>query len=129
MGTLSHNGDRDVGDSKLVPVANVKRKWISTKWPKPSTTSRSLFWTSLEINEHFKFVDTDEDDIIMTGKQIDFMESEGLDTTGMRRFNNESISRGVANTHVFQETLKTRANSFRAHCQKIQKYPKYQNVP
>ena len=38
----------------------------------------------------------------MTGKQIDFMESEGLDTTGMRRFNNESISRGVANTHVFQ---------------------------
>ena len=106
MGTLSHNGDRDVGDSKLVPVANVKRKWISTKWPKPSTTSRSLFWTSFEINEHFKFVDTDEDDIIMTGKQIDFMESEGLDTTGMRRFNNESISRGVANTHVFQETLK-----------------------
>ena len=45
----------------------------------------------------------------MTGKQIDFMESEGLDTTGMRRFNNESISRGVANTHVFQETLKTRS--------------------
>ena len=67
-----------------------------------------------EINENFKFVDTDEDDIIMTGKQIDFMESEGLDTTGMRRFNNESISRGVANTHVFQETLKTRANSFPA---------------
>ena len=57
----------------------------------------------------FQFVDTDEDDIIMTGKQIDFMESEGLDTTGMRRFNNESISRGVANTHVFQETLKTRS--------------------
>ena len=74
-----------------------------------------------EINENFKFVDTDEDDIIMTGKQIDFMESEGLDTTGMRRFNNESISRGVANTHVFQETLKTRANSFPAHCQKTQK--------
>ena len=59
------------------------------------------------MNKKFKFVDTDEDDIIMTGKQIDFMESEGLDTTGMRRFNNESISRGVANTHVFQETLKT----------------------
>ena len=80
-----------------------------------------LNFFSFEINENFKFVDTDEDDIIMTGKQIDFMESEGLDTTGMRRFNNESISRGVANTHVFQETLKTRANSFPAHCQKTQK--------
>ena len=48
----------------------------------------------------------------MTGKQIDFMESEGLDTTGMRRFNNESISRGVANTHVFQETLQTSSGPF-----------------
>ena len=57
---------------------------------------------TVDKNKCFKFVDTDEDDIIMTGKQIDFMESEGLDTTGMRRFNNESISRGVANTHVFQ---------------------------
>ena len=64
------------------------------------------------MNNNFKFVDTDEDDIIMTGKQIDFMESEGLDTTGMRRFNNESISRGVANTHVFQETLKTSSSPF-----------------
>ena len=60
----------------------------------------------------------------MTGKQIDFMESEGLDTTGMRRFNNESISRGVANTHVFQETLKTRANSFPAQNSKISEVPK-----
>ena len=48
----------------------------------------------------------------MTGKQIDFIESEGLDTTGIRRFNNESISRGVANTHVFQETLKTSSVPF-----------------
>ena len=51
-----------------------------------------------------QFSDSDGDDIIMTGKQLDFLESEGIATFGMRRFHNEStISRGVANQHTFKQ--------------------------
>ena len=57
-------------------------------------------------------MDTDENDIIMTGQQIDFLKSEGIDTIGFRNFIKMCIQKTRKNFKNLPKFVKKKKSIF-----------------